>query len=64
MRPGAFVEPTTAVKLLAAWLASWAAEEHALQAAARDHMLSLRAVRQHLAVMHAERDRVRSLLAG
>jgi hypothetical protein len=53
----------TALRLLAAWLASWAAEEHALQAAARDHMLSPGAVHQHLAVMHAERERVRSLLA-
>jgi len=51
------------MRLLAAWLASWAAEEHALQAAARDHMLSQVAVRRHLAVMHAERDRVRTLLA-
>ena len=51
------------MRLLAAWLASWAAEEDALQSAARDHMLSPGAVRRHLAVMHAERDRVRSLLA-
>ena len=63
MRRRAPLERETAPRLLAAWLASWAAEQHALQAAARDHMLSPRAVRRHLAVMHAERDRVRTLLA-
>ena len=62
MRRRAPLERETALRLLAAWLASWAAEQHALQAA-RDHMLSPRAVRRHLAVMHAERDRVRALLA-
>jgi len=63
MNGSTFLERTTAMRLLAAWRASWAAEEHALNAAARDHMLSPGAVRRHLAVMHAERDRVRSLLA-
>jgi hypothetical protein len=57
------VKREPAIALTAAWLASWAAEEHALQAAARDHMLSPVAVHEHLNVMRAEHEQVRSLLA-
>jgi hypothetical protein len=57
------LERATARRLLAAWFASWAAEEHALASAARDGMLSSGAVRRHLDRIHVERDRVRSLLA-
>jgi hypothetical protein len=56
------VKREVAIRLLAAWLASWAAEEHALQSAARDHMLSPAAIRTHLETIKAERDEVRSLL--
>jgi hypothetical protein len=52
-----------AIALLAAWLTSWAAEEHALQAAARDHMLSRAIVHRHLDSIRAEREQVRGLLA-
>jgi hypothetical protein len=51
-----------AATLLAAWLASWAAEEHALQAAARDHILSPAFVHQHLDTIRTEREQVHALL--
>jgi hypothetical protein len=51
-----------AVTLLAAWLASWAAEEHALHAAARDHMVSSAFVHRHLDTIRTEREQVRALL--
>jgi hypothetical protein len=56
------LRPEVAVTLLGAWLASWAAEEHALHAAERDHMLSPAVVHQHLDTIRAEREQVRSLL--
>jgi hypothetical protein len=48
--------------LLAAWLASWAAEERALSCAARDHMLTPVEVREHLDHIRDEREQVRALL--
>ena len=48
--------------LLAAWLLSWAAEEHALRAAARDHMVSPAFVHRHLDTIRAEREQVHALL--
>jgi hypothetical protein len=59
----ASVKRELAIALTAAWLASWAAEEHALQAAARDHMLSPVAVHERLIAMRAEQEQVRSLLS-
>jgi hypothetical protein len=57
------IRQDVAIRLLAAWFASWAAEEHALQAAARDHMLPPAAVQQHLETIRAERARVGALLS-
>ena len=51
-----------AATLLAAWLSSWAAEEHALHAAARDHMLSPAFVSRHLDAIRVEREQVHALL--
>ena len=62
MRRRTAVKREVAIALLAAWLASWAAEEHALQAAARDHSMSPVAVRRHLEAIHEEREHVRDLL--
>ena len=52
-----------AAGLLRAWSSTWQAEEHALQAAARDHMLSATSVRRRLDDLRSEQDRVRALLA-
>ena len=57
------IRPAVAAALAARWFASWAAEEHALQAAARDRMLSPSTVQRHLEVIRAERARVGALLS-
>ncbi len=57
------VRREVATALLAAWLACWAAEEHALQAAARDHSMSPAAVERHLQTVRSERAQVRALLS-
>ena len=57
------IRPADAIALAAHWSASWTAEEHALQAAARDHMLSATTVQRHLEVIRTERARVGALLS-
>jgi hypothetical protein len=63
MRPRSALPREIAAGLLRAWSSTWQAEEHALQAAARDHMLTATSIRRRLDDIRAERDRVRALLA-
>ena len=63
MRRTVTIRRDVAIALLGAWLASWAAEEHALRAAAFDHALSPAEMRRHLDAIKAERESVRELLA-
>ena len=63
MRTKSVLPREIAARLLRAWSSTWQAEEHALQAAARDHMLSATSVRRRLDELRSERDRVRALLA-
>ena len=47
-----------AVSLLAAWLASWSAEEHALAAAAVAKLMPPAAIGTHLATIRREREQL------
>lgn len=53
-----------AVSLLEAWLACWAAEERALDAAARARLMAPAAIGSHLAQIRHEREQLRPLLTG
>jgi hypothetical protein len=48
--------------LIAAWLASWTAEEHALQAAGLAKLMSPAAIAMHLGLIKRERDQLGALL--
>ena len=52
----------TAMGLLAVWLASWAAEERALDAAARAHDLPAVEIRAHLDTIRREREQLHPFL--
>jgi hypothetical protein len=52
------------ISLLAAWLASWAAEERALDAAARANIFSAVTIGDHLALIRREREQLSPLLAA
>jgi hypothetical protein len=60
---GMNIKREVAIALVAAWSASWAAEEQALQAATRGRMLSPTVVQRHLEVLRDERARVGALLS-
>jgi hypothetical protein len=54
--------PDLAVSLLAAWLASWSAEERALAAAAVAELMPPAAIGTHRATIKRERDQLGPLL--
>jgi hypothetical protein len=52
----------TTLTLLAAWLASWTAEERALQSAGLAKLMSPAAIATHLGLIKRERDQLGALL--